>query len=410
MSKLENKQTNKKYFGGLFQFAMEAVVHELNTAVELTLDLPKVVSLCAVAKEERNALSKSVGTLVEKEAFLKEQLELSRAALEEREVGKDKALEGAVTDMCLGGPSRTPRNPLEYLLAEGAVLVLDVVSQALRRRQLILADLSRAQSGEQGPAISVVLANVVSLCELVAKCKDLPQVRAFVLNLGTQCQSATLALSLQQFQASLSKIGWGTALITGDDVSKELNPRWPEPASWLDICLTLELHCGVDLLDGKPVMHPMSLKPLWEPFRKRFIFHFLQTRETSKPEEFRDCSKHVLLWLSRYRNFVSTRVQESVLQGHAKKVHVFLDMVAEMSTLLAHRAKRDFGRIMGEEGEESEAATTTSSETFFDIVDELFAWSKTLEDNFGYALSDARFARTILFFSSFFFFLSHCFV
>jgi hypothetical protein len=216
--------------------------------------------------------------------------------------------------------------------------------------------------------IKNVQSDLVSLTGMVTRVVDLMhksrKMPAMVLDQVEQYRKGAVEVVRKEMGKNLKKLDWMSDLFT-----KPLN--WHEVSTCYEWLLSLE----------GPEREEAALFPFIEPFRKKFVFHFLNTEITSRPEVFRECVKWVLNVVAIRSEFLSTKV------GH-DSVRVLLK---EMSRLLTVRAKKDIVLCISKK-----SSKNLKNEVFLELVDELFSWSRILEDHYDYALNDPQLSHTLL--------------
>ena len=113
----------------------------------------------------------------------------------------------------------------------------------------------------------------------------------------------------------------------------------------------------------------------FEPFRKKFVYHFLESATLTKPELFHEVVKSVLGWMTVRFEFL-IKLQDAL---EVKEGSLVRDFVKQMTELLIIRAKKDLSKVANE-----------NSRVFLDIVDEIFVWSTLVEQHFDYVLTDGN--------------------
>jgi hypothetical protein len=330
--------------------------------------------------------SKSLAEVCE---LLRSECDASKAALEEVRLNANRNLEAAINQV------KHPSTPLEFLLVEGALHVVQVRGKALALRRAVVAELERAQQGHvpsTSIAMSAVITNTVALCELTKRCASFPKVTASLVELAEECRREALAFVLDELRKGLTKMEWGVAA-TAEGL---LLNYWPDTAKWLDWAMTLEFFCGWKVLGQARTSEPSCLRPFWEPFRKRFVFHFLDASlATAKPGTLREACKHALRWVSNRSPFLNTQVQEMLRTqlDSGRPLIATHEMLRELSLLLTHRVKNDFALLLGGTGD---TVSAESNRLFIDTVDEVFAWSRTLAEVYGYQLGDEGLPHVLL--------------
>jgi hypothetical protein len=80
--------------------------------------------------------------------------------------------------------------------------------------------------------------------------------------------------------------------------------------------------------------------------------------------------------------------------ANAQEVVAVHEMLRELSLLLTRRVKNDFETLLG--AADVETVAPEGNKVFMEIVDEVFAWSRTLQEVYGYLLSDERLPHVLL--------------
>ena len=238
------------------------------------------------------------------------------------------------------------------------------VRPVVERTMAIVAILLEAQSLPADAVVSGMVeltahvARTVSLIDRSRAMADVDCVTESVDRVRLHCiSSVRTALTTE-----LTKIGW-----ISDSFTKPLG--WHAVTTCFEWLLTLE---------GDTSLH-QALLPFVEPFRKRFAFHFLDSAETSKPQQFRECVKWTLGVLAARADFLAQKV------GHGSLAM----FVSEMSALLSFRAKRDIVALLSK-------SDIPDNATFLDLVDELFSWSAIVEQHYAYSLDDLSLRHALL--------------
>ncbi len=169
---------------------------------------------------------------------------------------------------------------------------------------------------------------------------------------------------LLQLARALHRMDWATVTTT-----QPLMASWPEASSWLAWAISLDLHCGEVLLKQPRTLD--CLKPLLDPFRKKFLFHFLDSSSAmARPELLREASRHALEWISLRKAFLAVEVQDLLAEVSAADppVNAVAEFVRALSLLMTQRVRRDFTALIGG------GKTTISPDEnriFYDIADEV---------------------------------------
>ena len=101
-----------------------------------------------------------------------------------------------------------------------------------------------------------------------------------------ECQQRIMDLVKSAMKLGLAKIGWATEGFVKPN-------EWQEVSTCLDWLLTLS--------EGNV---RAALKPMFDPLCKKFVFHFLETPASSRPDLFGQAVKWVLSTLSKSSSFL----------------------------------------------------------------------------------------------------------
>ena len=306
-------------------------------------DLPKVAE---AAQRERAELDACIAELTAAEEQRRELME----ALEANARGRPN-LQASV-EALLAGTLSGGTDPYQLLIAEKALHI-----QRLRQEAAACAALDVATMSDL-VQLTAVVGRVVGLLQLAEEAKSFHREasveetrRRVVARVQTVCQQG------------LTKLCWATEVFV-----KPLD--WQEVSTCLDWLLTLE--------GGNA---RAALQPFFEPLRKKFVFHFLDTPQTSRPDLFGQCCKWALGVLELRSDFLISKVQHNSMT----------ELVRDLSVLLTIRAKRDFASLLRES-----PVSAQNNKVFLDSVDELFSWSEIVEQFYGYALLDATLEHALL--------------
>lgn len=367
---------------------MEAFAKELNASTVVLGDLAAVVQRCVDEEAAYAEHTRRLAALRAEHALLETQCVEAEAQVARDRVGLQNGLDGAAST--LERSQGRPSTPLEYVLLEGAVHVLHVAGRAVALHGAVMRALALVVPPDaDAEVMSGVVRDCVALCSLVPQCEGLPRVDAFVRALATEAQTAALDAVLCVVEHHLQRMGWSTPHWTGTA------PQWwsERATAWVEWAISLDVHCGERFLGAPRTLR--SLAPFLAPFRRKFAFHFLASDSaTALPSAYRDASSHALQWIAGAAPFFAAHVQPLLaLHAPTPAPVAVVELIRALSRLLVKRTKRDIVALLGGS---AGRVDSEANATFFATVDEVFAWSATLELHYGYALCDASLVHVLL--------------
>ncbi len=130
---------------------MDATVKELNALVSVVGDLARVVAVADASQTQLKQTRQRVAQGEEVRELLCGEVAAAKAQLDSDRNGLERGLSAAAQAL---QADRKPATPLEFLLAEGAIQVLQVVSRASALRTGILGDLDSVKQRQDNAVMT----------------------------------------------------------------------------------------------------------------------------------------------------------------------------------------------------------------------------------------------------------------
>lgn len=349
---------------------------KINSEINVVGSLSKAADIAQECRRERDGA---------RAALEKTREELSRA--EQELVEKTKAWEGLRSSLERSVESVAKgegKNELQAPLARHALWMLKTMAEASRSMRA-MRDAEASHGSTVMQILTAKMVHMMTLLQLLKKKSEDQQqeVPSVVVEAIEKTRLSLLTELRKEMSAALDRIDW-----TSDQFTR--------PLVWHDVSTLLQW-----LLSLETTRPANALMPLWEPFKKRFVFHFIEQPATSKPEILAEAVKTTLKWIDGRNDFLVSKVQpvlnalrEQEDEDDAEEVVVaVVEFVREMSILLTHRVRRDLESLIRSNMSGTDAA---KNKVFLDECDELFAWSLLLQSHYAYALSDATLHHSLL--------------
>lgn len=307
-------------------------------------------------------------------------------------------MDGAVKSILSGNVSKNKADAMvQVSLLQNASVYASQVAQVKHFQQTVFEEVVSWKkskplndSGEDSASLTCrmtkMLTAVIGLFDL-SKRLTTSRLKEFAIKSSQECKDEALPILKEVAVNSLNILGWP---VSGVSKNIEKHERWPLLAACIDWLLSVQFSCIFDD-SSRNIRRSWATQLLAVPLRKRFAFHFLekqqQTADGNKPDlPFRT----VLNWISDHQSILQNGIQP-YFDSHYPRISCELEFIRELSLSLASRTVRDL-----REWTKGNKPSADTNRMILELVDEIFAWTARLENDYAYFLQNESLDHVLL--------------